>query len=150
MLDVSTIRLIDEHYFWLLIGGLSISCLYFLYSFYRAIVKARTMEDTPTAKIRSAPQGYIEIEGMQRLGPEGLVHAPLSKTPCLWYRYSIEYFSDKRWVTIEQGASSQLFLLDDGTGQCLVDPFGANVTTPEAQGWRGRKRYPQGAPRGIL
>ena len=44
--------------------------------------RARLMEDTPTSKIRSAAQGYVELSGRVRM-PEGVsIRCPLSDTGC--------------------------------------------------------------------
>jgi len=115
--------------------------------------KARTIEDTPTAKIRSAAQGYLSISGSARaIGDEGVV-GPLTGRPCLWYAYTIERRErnskgGSRWDVVEQGRSDQLFALDDGTGTCHVDPTRAEVSAAIVQRWHGDERRPLAAPRG--
>ncbi len=67
---------------------------------------ARTIQDIPTAKARSAHQGYVELEGVGRLMDGAPIIAPLSGLPCVWYRYRIEelrtmYYrgrTRRRWV----------------------------------------------------
>lgn len=112
--------------------------------------KARTIEDTPTAKIRSAAQGYVSISGIAREIDEGCVIAPLTGRPCLWYHYTIERCDrDKRgsrWNTIESGSSEKMFVLDDSTGHCHIDPRRAEVTTAITQRWQGDERRPLGSP----
>ncbi|HET8711057.1 MAG TPA: hypothetical protein VFM32_06765, partial [Spongiibacteraceae bacterium] len=87
--------------------------------------KARTIEDTPTAKIRSAAQGYLSISGLASAIDNDIVIAPLTGQPCLWYHYTIERLDrgDKHshWTTIERGTSEKLFAIDDTTGVCHVD-----------------------------
>lgn len=108
--------------------------------------RARTIEDTPTAKIRSAAQGYVELNGFARADTEAPLLAPLTGKPCLWYRYSIESYQrggkNSRWQTIESGTSERLFLLDDSTGHCHVDPRRAEVSVLTRQSWQGRQRHP--------
>lgn len=115
--------------------------------------KARTIEDTPTAKIRSAAQGYLSISGVARALDDDMVIGPLTGRPCLWYHYTIERRdSDNdgtRWNTIERGSSEKLFALDDTTGVCHVDPRRAEVTAAIAQCWQGDERKPFGPPRGM-
>ena len=148
--DVHLIARIDPLWFWGIFLSLCLFNLGFIVKFYKAILKARTLEDTPTAKIRSASQGYCELQGFQICLHNHPLTAPLSKLPCTWYKYQIEYYQDDRWMVIENQCSEGLFVLDDGTGICFVDPFGADVTTPEAKTWRGYKRYPAGLPKGFF
>ncbi|HEY0973838.1 MAG TPA: GIDE domain-containing protein [Solimonas sp.] len=116
--------------------------------------KARLIEDTPTSRIRSAAQGYVELEGFAQLLPGPEVISPLSGARCVWWKYSIErretvYRNGKRtteWRTIESGTSEHLFLLADATGDCVVDPGGATVYPSLTRTWQGRTRRPQRAP----
>ena len=92
--------------------------------------RLRTVVDTPTARVRSAPQGYVELTGLS-LPYRGSVRAALTGLPCLWYRFKIEEKrgtgKSRRWVTVESGEADSPFLLDDGTGRCLVEPNGAEL-----------------------
>ncbi|MDB6061288.1 MAG: hypothetical protein JWM78_1391 [Verrucomicrobiaceae bacterium] len=119
--------------------------------------KARTIEDTPLAKIRSAAQGYVGISGFARALDSDLLKAPLSGKNCVWYRYTIERYesSNRRassdWSTVESGSSEQLFALDDNTGVCHIDPRRADVTTDIKQRWEGDQRHPvNGAAPSLL
>ncbi|KAA6185182.1 hypothetical protein F2Q65_09750 [Thiohalocapsa marina] len=95
-----------------------------------AFWKLRLVLDTPTARIRSAPQGYVELKG-QALALRGPILAKLSGSPCVWYRYQVQErrgsSGKERWVTIERGDAGRPFLLDDGSGRCLVDPAQADL-----------------------
>lgn len=114
--------------------------------------KARTIEDTPMAKIRSAAQGYLSISGIARTIDNDQVIAPLTGQPCLWYHYTIERRDNdddgSRWTTIEKGTSEKFFALDDSTGICHIDPRRADVTAAISQRWQGDERKPLGSPRG--
>lgn len=119
--------------------------------------KARTIEDTPTAKIRSAAQGYLSVSGIARgidnaNTDKGSVIAPLTGQPCLWYHYTIERRdrddNHTRWTTIERGTSDNFFALDDSTGICHIDPRRAEVTAAISQRWQGDERRPLAPPRG--
>jgi hypothetical protein len=107
--------------------------------------RARLIEDIPASKIRSAPQGHVELSGFAKTPAEGHLLSPLTKTPCVWYHYRIERadgIQRERWRTTERGTSTQPFLVDDGTGHCLVDPRGADITTVRHRRWKeGRHRY---------
>lgn len=112
----------------------------------RRMVQARYLLDTPTSKIRSAAQGYVELYGVLQAGAAPLL-APLSNTPCLWWRFKIEEYSasDKRssWRVVESGSSAAPLLLADGTGECWVHPQGAEVRPATRQVWQGEQRHPQ-------
>lgn len=102
--------------------------------------RRRALLDTPTSKIVSAAQGYVELQG-KGLALEGTpLTAPLSGSVCLWYRYRVEERDGERWEHIESGVSDACFLLDDGTGQCLIDPEGAEVVTRHHKTWEDGER----------
>jgi len=96
---------------------------------------------TPVSRVASAAQGYVELQGTgQALDGKPLL-APLSSSHCLWYRYKIEQRSGDRWEPLESGVSEACFVLNDGSGQCLVDPEGAEVWTTHSRTWEeGDKR----------
>ena len=97
----------------------------------RRMVQARYLLDTPTSKIRSAAQGYVEFYGILGQTAEAQLSAPLTGTPCLWWRYRIEEYrssgKSRSWRTLESGSSEAWLRLSDGTGDCLIDPRGAEV-----------------------
>lgn len=95
----------------------------------------RLIEDVPTAKVRSAHQGYVELIGSAVMMEGEPIVAPLSQTQCCWYRYSIEERSGKNWQTRDSGVSDNLFVLRDETGDCVVDPEGAEIDTVHSQSW---------------
>ncbi len=102
---------------------------------FSALRRSRHIEDVPTAKVRSAPQGYVELIGTARsLDGEPIV-APLSRTACCWYRYRIEERGEKGWRPVESGSSDGIFRLEDETGHCIIDPEGAEVTTEHTRNW---------------
>ncbi len=107
-----------------------------------ALKKGRLIEDTPTSKIRSAAQGYVELEGQSRpFVKNNATIAPLSRKPCVWYSYSIEKINSDL-TTIEHGTSDSLFLITDDTGECIIDPEGARVKTVHSDTWyNGAYRY---------
>lgn len=90
-----------------------------------AFWKLRLVVDTPTARIRSASQGYLELQGLAHPQREPIA-AKLTGIACVWYRYRIQERRrsgrNENWVTIERGDAERPFILDDGTGCCLVDP----------------------------
>ena len=101
---------------------------------------------TPTSKIASAAQGYVELIGRAVAHPGGALRSPSSLLPCVWYQYTIEQRErDGKWHRIESGRSEDSFLLDDGSGICLIDPENAEVlprnteTSTRGSDWRCRE-----------
>lgn len=129
-----------------------------MFKAFKGLHKSRLLEDTPTSLVRSAPQGYIELEGTgHRLEGDPII-APLTTTRCTWWSYRIEiretYSTGKtrytRWRAVDKGHSDNLFELRDSTGRCLVDPDGAEVLASETDSWRGSTAWPILGKRGML
>lgn len=130
--------------FILFMGGLFI---FGAIRFLKLQARRRWMEDMPTSRIRSASQGYVELEGRARL-MEGLpIYSPLTQTECTWYRFKVEKRDQDRdnhtrWTVMRKGVSSQLFLLQDNTGECVVDPDDALVEAVNKRVWYGPSAHP--------
>ncbi|OZB74622.1 MAG: hypothetical protein B7X36_07085, partial [Thiomonas sp. 14-64-326] len=88
-----------------------------LVQFFRLQRRRRVMEDMPTARIRSAAQGYVELIG-RALPPDAPLFSPITRTPCCC-------------------KSTTQFWLDDDTGRCIVDPEGAEVRARSRNTWKG-------------
>ena len=100
-----------------------------------ALYRMRTIRDTPTSKIVSAAQGYVELTGQGKAYSDVPLLSKNLLLPCLWYRYIIEYKdSNNKWKTIENGESEDLFILDDGSGRCVIDPSGAEILVRSVDG----------------
>lgn len=134
--------------FWLVLVLATAAAAGCFFLFLRWLHRARLMVDTPTAAIRSAAQGYVELEGIARMMDGEPVLSPLSGRPCVWYRYSVEHKGthDDDWRTVESGVSESIFHLDDGTGRCIVDPEGAAIIPSVRLCWRGQLQRPGAAP----
>jgi hypothetical protein len=142
----------SELWFWVLMLGVAVAGGAW-YAF-RWLHVARMLEDTPTSRVRSAAQGYVELAGRCRPldGTQNL--APLTQRPCVWWRYRIQQKAEtgpsgkrrQSWRTINSGRSAVPFVLDDGTGQCIVQPAGAEVMTGESTTWYGSTPWPTQAP----
>jgi hypothetical protein len=107
-----------------------------------ALRRARAFADMPTSRVASAAQGYAELQGRGKpMGGEP-VRSALTHLPCLWYRYLIERRSDNKWRYEASGESDASFILDDGSGECLIDPEGADVVAARKDVWtQGDRRY---------
>jgi hypothetical protein len=140
----------DPGHFWLwTLAALALALGAFVYAFH-ALHRARLIENTPTSRIRSAAQGYVELEGVAQLLPGPVIISPLSAAHCCWWKYRIQKRersgNKERWRTIDSATSEELFLLDDGSGDCIVDPAGAKVYPSLRRQWRGNSRRPQRIP----
>lgn len=100
--------------------------------------RSRLILDTPTSRIASAAQGYVELTGRAKQAHDVPLLSKLTLLPCVWYRYIIERqrSDEKGYDIVEQGASDDIFQLDDGSGQCFVDPECAEIITRHKQVWR--------------
>ncbi|MBL4704902.1 MAG: hypothetical protein JKY54_10290 [Flavobacteriales bacterium] len=130
---------------WLLVASVVIAIGAF-FSIFNNIIKARLIEDTPTSKIRSASQGYVELIGVAKRYEGAPIIAPLSGLTCLWYHYEIERYErsgkSSSWRTIETKSSDRYFSLQDDTGECSVDPCKADIISRWEDKWRGNERRP--------
>lgn len=136
--------------FWISIAISSLLTLLCFYLIFRFLHRCRIIADTPTSKIRSAAQGYTELEGKAELMPGASIFAPLTGELCPWYSFKIEKRTQQsdgkhhktHWDTIEQGISDALFQLRDETGVCIIDPDSADVTPSVSLTWYGHFRRP--------
>ncbi len=141
-------ELSPEDYEFALIA-LLLAALISFYFFVRNWKRLRIIEDTPTARLRSAHQGYIELEGKGQFMDEP-IYAPLSNHPCLWYRSQIEQqetFTENgrtqtRWNVVYKNISNHRFKLTDGANSCYVDPDDAEVNGSERLVWYGNTEWP--------
>jgi hypothetical protein len=111
-----------------------------------ALNRLRAVRDTPTSRIASAAQGYVELIGRGARFADTPLLSRLRQLPCVWYRYQIEESYQRKesqsWRTLERGESSDSFLLRDATGACVVDPEHAEISTRYREHWQvGNLRY---------
>ena len=131
------------------LSGTGIGCLASGWWSINCFKKARYVLDTPTSKIRSAAQGYVQLYGELKTG-SGLLEAPLSNEPCVWWSFRIDKQvrnnrDETSWQQLEKSTSTALLCLNDGTAECWIDPAGAHVTPMTRKVWYGRARHPQQA-----
>src|SRR5690554_4836817 len=110
--------------------------------------QARFLLYTPTSKVRSAAQGYVELYGFVGEQAEQL-QAPLTGEPCAWWSYRIEEYQRSgnnkhhSWRTLDSKTSKAFLRFEDDTGHCLINPEGARVIPVSRQVWQGNDRHPQ-------
>jgi hypothetical protein len=130
--------------FWIFEAVVAVLTVVFLHRGLDAFWRLRTIADTPTARIRSAPQGYVELCG-RAAAQGGMLTAPLTRLPCVWYRFKVQErrrtSKNDRWVTIDRGKSELPFVLEDTTGRCLVEPAGADLNARTTDTWYGSGRH---------
>ncbi len=123
--------------------GIAVACAYFAL---RHLHTKRLIENTPRSLLRSAAQGYVELQGTAELLEGEPILARLSGQACTWFSFRVERKettrdargrSETRWRTLEQGRSEHLFLLRDESGSCVVDPDGAQVSPSSLHQWYG-------------
>jgi hypothetical protein len=125
---------------------------YAVYRFFVSLRRDRFAADTPLARIRSAAQGYVHLQGRAGPPPEGAISAPLSGLPCVWWDYQIERRraaaggNRSEWSIVDRATSVAPFALHDGDGECLVGPVGAEVTPTSHETWYGNAPRPACLP----
>ncbi|GAC1458165.1 MAG: GIDE domain-containing protein [Steroidobacteraceae bacterium] len=121
-----------------------------LWRFFIRLRRDRVVADTPAARIRSAAQGYVKVNG--RALPAGAVpsSAPLSGRPCVWWDFVIarnetDARGNRHWRETERATSVELFVLEDDDGaRCLVGPVTAEITPTDSNVWYGALPRPTG------
>lgn len=133
--------------YWLFLSIHLIIMLILFVAMYEHMRHARLMADTPTSRIRSAAQGFVELKGMSKQLRD--MQSPLSNSICVWWSYKIEKLQqsgkNRNWVTIEDGESHEAFVLHDGSGECVVHPEGAEIIPHQTRTWRGNTPRPSQA-----
>lgn len=123
------------------------ACAVTLWKGFAFLKHYRLITGTPTSKIRSAHQGYVEVVGHIVEGEYGQLVAPLSGRGCVWYSYSIARLKSsgktKHWHIEDSGKSDTWFQVNDGTATGLVDPTGATVRTENTRTWYGDTPHPK-------
>jgi hypothetical protein len=125
------------------VTALALMALAAFFAWMMSLRRARAIGDTPTSRIGSAAQGYVELVGRGRIHPDFPVLSKLTQLPCLWYRYIVEQRTgNDKWQRVASGRSEESFVLEDGSGECLVDPEHAEVVPRRKETWhQGDYRY---------
>ena len=138
-------------FFWAAAAVCGMASIYMLTRFLSCARRDRFIADTPLVKIRSAAQGYVRIEGRASSPAGDRLLAPLSRRPCVWWRYSIleRVENDQRkteWRRVDSGTSVTPFTVTDADASCLVGPVGADVTPTNKDTWWGDSLRPNCLP----
>ena len=106
-----------------------------VYGWVATVRRWRAIGDTPTSRISSAAQGYVELAGTARHGGPVPLRAPHSDLACCWYRYRVEKRRGTKWRHHDDGESTETFVLQDATGRAEIDPEGSEVVTRRGKTW---------------
>lgn len=123
-------------------GLLTVACVFTGYRAFRALRWRRLVQDMPTSRTRSAPQGYIELAGAAKMMDGPPIKTPMSQTPCVWWQLLVEENKDGSWSRVSRERSDELFVIEDDVGRCIVDPEGAEVTPSHRRVSRGGSGKP--------
>lgn len=107
--------------------------------------RSRAIADTPTAMLRSAAQGYVELVGHSKKVPEAELLYFGRTPPCIWYHATIverERGFGKNRSRTRHVRSEDTFTIEDGTGECVIDPEHAEVLSANETRWhQGSTQY---------
>jgi len=139
--------------FWFAIGVLCVALIAALFwSFYQLRVY-RLITGTPTSQLRSAAQGFVELEGYC-VGNAYPISSPYSNRPCVWYECKtykkVKTKKSTSWKRIDRQTSPHWFKVADPTGVAWVDPEGASVHTQISKTWYGPTSDPASGATGMF
>jgi hypothetical protein len=115
---------------------LAVIALISVFAWLSALYRLRTLRNTPTSRIASAAQGYIELEGRGAQFCDPPILSQLRHQPCLWSRFLVEERKENEWKTLDSGETSYSFMLRDETGECVIDPEHAEIITQHRDQWQ--------------
>jgi hypothetical protein len=86
--------------------------------------RLQNIAGVPASNVASAAQGYVQFVGTAKPFNDA-VYTKYSRKACLWYDYTVKKsggIDDSREDVFEGGSSSNKFIIEDSTGQCIIDP----------------------------
>ena len=97
---------------------------------FRALRLQQIIRNTPTAKVRSLAIGLVELQGT--LKSRSRTRGPFTDRDCVWWEVELQTLRDsnkgmKQWHTVHRECSGHPFYVDDGTGEALIYPQGAEI-----------------------
>ncbi|MDB5888122.1 MAG: hypothetical protein JWM03_994 [Rhodocyclales bacterium] len=85
---------------------------------------------TPVSRVNSAAQGYVALQGRGKALVGVPLLSPFNGLPVLWYRLHTQQRDGRgRWQSCSWDESDACLILEDESGQCVIDPQGAEVHT---------------------
>jgi hypothetical protein len=107
-----------------------------LFGWLGSLERRDAIRNTPTSTAMGAAMGYVELLGTAQDLTWPPLRSQIRKTPCVWYRYQIERRVGLTWVVESSRASTACFVLRDASGECIVDPEGAEILPRGLRVWR--------------
>jgi hypothetical protein len=118
------------------LASLGAIALLSLFAWLSALARLRALRETPVSKIGTAAQGYVELSGSARPMIDGAACLTMRGRACLWSRYSVERRSGNgHWNNVDRGETTDSFVLRDASGECLLDPEPAEISTEHYEQW---------------
>jgi len=102
--------------------------LYFFVLGFQLLARKRLLLTTPSSKVRSAALGLVEVNGIAA-GPHTMP-APITGKPCFLYHttaWQQRAGKKQEWEKVADETLHLPFFIDDGTGQLLIEPLGADL-----------------------
>ncbi len=123
---------------WQLLLAIAVVVSAGVFNFWRLL----KLKETPISTIAAAAQGYVELYGQASASPP--MRTPYQNIPCVWYKaWVFANFSDLNsgnlWFNhrlLDYQQSMLPFVLTDESGQCTVNPQGAEVKYFQTRTWR--------------
>jgi len=111
-----------------------------LWGWIAAYRRLQALEDIPLSKIATAAQGYTRLQGRAAPFPGQKLEGPMTHLPCCWYSYQLENLDQNGDVTSRESDTTQWsFMMNDGTGECVVDPVGAKIATASVNRYTSKR-----------
>jgi hypothetical protein len=133
-------------YGWLYLAVAAIAASAVVYAYHRR----RALAQAPIARLKGTSHGNVEIKGVARPLPRALaLRAPLTGEVALWYRTERNRRRglSEPWYVDRSEASDVPFMVNDGSGQCLVFP--SALASSGAHEWRSRSGLEERVERWI-
>ena len=101
-----------------------------IYFFFRGLssLAGKRRQNATVSKIASVLPGLVEVNGVAT-GPT-TISAPITGQPCYLYRTTVwqqRRAASQEWEKVADETLHVPFFLDDGTGQLLIEPLGADL-----------------------
>jgi hypothetical protein len=114
----------------------------------RTLWQMKALRSATVISPDQARLGYFRLEGNAALSSSKIIKAPLTRTPCIWYRIKVEEWrrssSDQKhdWRTIRDEESEANFIVAGKGADLLVDPWKADITCTDKSLWYGANKEP--------
>lgn len=110
--------------------GLMAVCVLGLLGWWLMLRRSKAYALEATSRIATAAQGYVELQGHGSPSVGGSICvSPITRRPCIWYRTTLYRRSllGRDWNLTDEGECLESFVLDDGSGTCVVYPQDAEI-----------------------